>query len=243
MRLKDQSRNSILLLNRSSVIGGAILLVLISLGLGYFIGFKTGHSGVADLEQVTEPPKKTIEEKRVIETPPKTESQPAPLPPPSSVSVLENNEKSAKTEDKKVEKEHPPIEIKKDDTQDRSFNKQIGQQKAEKEDIPSDRKSINKVEEKPQKLPIETEKKPTKNTKTQGKFYTIQFGAFPSIQGAEELQKNLKAKGVSTYIVDKGKDGLYYRVRTGSFENKKEADKQVALLEKKTGLKGFVTIK
>ncbi|MCX8069856.1 MAG: SPOR domain-containing protein [Thermodesulfovibrionales bacterium] len=242
MRLKEQGKNSILLLNRSSVIGGAILLVLISLGLGYFIGFKTGHSTVADLEQVVEPPKKIVEEKRVLETPPKKEIQPAPPLPPPSV-ALDNTDKTVRPEDKKVEKEPPPIEIKKDDTQERSFNKQVGTQKVEKEEIQVTKKTDGKAEEKPQPLPTASEKKSVKNTKQQGKIYTIQFGAFPNIQGAEELQKNLKAKGISAYIVDKGKDGVYYRVRTGSYESKKDADKQVVLLEKKTGLKGFVTTK
>ncbi|HIJ59796.1 MAG TPA: hypothetical protein HPP56_04180 [Nitrospirae bacterium] len=243
MRLKDQTKNSILLLNRSSVIGGAVLIVLISLGLGYFIGFKTGQSGVADLEQVVEPPKKILEEKRVLESTPKTENQQVPPLPPPSVTTLNNNEKLTNIEGKKIDKEPPPIEIKKEENQEKNFSKQIGKQRIEKEDISPNPKPENKPDEKPQKLPVTTEKKVVKNTKQQTKLYTIQFGAFPNIQGAEELKKSLTSKGVSAYIVDKGKEGVYYRVRSGSFESKREADKQLILYEKKTGLKGFVTLK
>ncbi len=75
------------------------------------------------------------------------------------------------------------------------------------------------------------------------RLYTVQMGAFPTKEGAEQLQQALKAKGYKPYVVDAGSGGAYFRVRVGSFNTKKNAEHSAAALSKQTGLQNFVTIK
>jgi len=59
----------------------------------------------------------------------------------------------------------------------------------------------------------------------QGAGYTVQFGAAPTKEAAEEMVRQLKAKDVSAYIVKSfipGK-GTFYRVRAGVFSSQNEA--------------------
>ncbi len=279
MRLKDQGKNSILLLNRSSVIAGALLLAILSIGLGYFIGFKTGQSGAPETEHIVEKPVKIPEEKRVLELPPpkgpeenvpthQQETTQGFIPPESPKAAEQAPEIAQSSPQSKgsVDKKPPnywwldkksPVEVQKTGKGDpeRDFNKQVGQNRdnpAQKQTepqrpLPKDPQMIEKdgqtASSKPDRLPPPQEKRPSQKQTVKQKQYAIQFGAFPSRQGAEELKAILKSKGVNAYIVDKGKDDIYYRVRTGPYQNKKDADRQALQLEKQTGLKGFVTPK
>ncbi|MCX8028006.1 MAG: SPOR domain-containing protein [Thermodesulfovibrionales bacterium] len=234
MKLKDQSRNSILLLNRTSVIAGAIIICVVSLGLGYFIGFKTGVSGNVEVEQITEktPKPKINEDKRVLE----------PLPPPPQPTApvqkitpeKEEIKQPEKTEKKEIEKkaEEPKIVIqeqKQDTSTQKGFEKRI---------VPE--KKTEKEPDKP-KPSIQTEDKKTEKMPPKTKSYTIQLGAFPSKAGAEELKSQLKNKGINAYIISKDKDSIYFRVRVGNYSTKKEAERALISIEKQTGLKGFIT--
>jgi cell division protein FtsN len=87
----------------------------------------------------------------------------------------------------------------------------------------------------------EKAKKKSKNSGSSGKMYTVQIGAFPNKEGAEQLYKNLKASGYRPYIVNANESNDYFKVRIGTFKNKKAAEKSAAELLKKTGLQNFVT--
>jgi SPOR domain len=69
--------------------------------------------------------------------------------------------------------------------------------------------------------------------------YAVQLGAAPTLEGAQELVKKLKDKGLDTYIVKSEVAGkrTFYRVRAGKFPTQAEARKYGADLQQK----GIVT--
>lgn len=74
------------------------------------------------------------------------------------------------------------------------------------------------------------------------KAFTVQLGAFPTREGAEQLLQGLKAKGYKPYIAE-GEGDSYFRVRVGSFSARKDAERSAADLTKQTGLQNYVTVK
>jgi SPOR domain len=73
----------------------------------------------------------------------------------------------------------------------------------------------------------------------QANRYAVQLGAAPTLEGAQEMVKQLKDKGLDTYIVKSevaGK-GTFYRVRAGKFPTQADARKYGADLQQK----GIVT--
>ncbi len=66
--------------------------------------------------------------------------------------------------------------------------------------------------------------------------YTIQIGAFSRRENAEKLQRELKDKGISAFIVYSNN---YYKVRTGKFSDYTSAKKYLEELKKK-GLSGII---
>jgi SPOR domain len=74
---------------------------------------------------------------------------------------------------------------------------------------------------------------------TQANRYAVQLGAAPTLEGAQEIVKKLKEKGLDTYIVKSEVSGkrTFYRVRVGKFTSQAEARKYVADLQRK----GIVT--
>lgn len=259
MRLKEQGKNSILLLSRSSVIAGAVLIAVVSIGLGYFIGFKTGQSTVNESEQIVEKPLRLPEEKRVLEPPKPTNTEPPQiaLQPPDKAEpyqdkiltdkqnhsdtkeikpTVETLEKNTKQEDRQQSPKQAQAEI-----QQRGFEKQLSTPKTPDQGLTKEQPKDQRAEPtKVERLPASEEKRPTAQRSRQ-RLYTIQFGAFPNRRGAEELQSQLKAKAINAYIVDKDEKNIYYRVRVGSFSSKKEAETKALSIEKQTGLKGFIT--
>jgi cell division septation protein DedD len=74
--------------------------------------------------------------------------------------------------------------------------------------------------------------------------YMVQVASFRSPGEAEKLSRVLKKEGYSVHLIkaDLGEEkGLWYRVRVGYFDSGREAEKQIPILHKKIGLKGFVT--
>jgi cell division septation protein DedD len=74
--------------------------------------------------------------------------------------------------------------------------------------------------------------------------YMVQVASFRSLDQAEKLTRLLKEEGYSVHLIkaDLGEEkGLWYRVRVGYFASGREAEKQISILHKKIGLKGFVT--
>lgn len=76
-------------------------------------------------------------------------------------------------------------------------------------------------------------------------IYTVQAGAFKNLKDAETLRHKLESKGYKAYIKKSvvAKGIKIFKVRTGEFMDKKEAEVVALKLKKAEGLKAFVTLK
>ncbi|MBN2653845.1 MAG: SPOR domain-containing protein [Nitrospirae bacterium] len=72
-------------------------------------------------------------------------------------------------------------------------------------------------------------------------IYTIQFGAFPSKVGADNLKRKLAAKNINAYVLNRRNSSDYYRVHSGSYTTWSSASKAAAGLKAKTGIDNFIT--
>lgn len=90
------------------------------------------------------------------------------------------------------------------------------------------------------------ETKKTKETKETPKArkYTVQAGAFKGVSDANILKERLDKKGYKTYITLETKNHKkLYKVRTGDFATRKEAEILSIKIKKSEGLNTFVTFK
>ena len=76
-------------------------------------------------------------------------------------------------------------------------------------------------------------------------LYTVQIGAFVNIAEAKHLKANFNKKGYKSFISEgrNRKAQKIYKVTTGEFREKKEADVLALKLKKTAGLQAFVTTK
>ncbi len=86
---------------------------------------------------------------------------------------------------------------------------------------------------------------PKEDKPDQKAIYTVQVGAFKDPKEAEALKNRLDGKGYKTYITESStsKHVKLFRVRTGEFKGKKEAEVVALKLKKTEGLRAFVTLK
>ncbi|MBF0328548.1 MAG: SPOR domain-containing protein [Nitrospirae bacterium] len=262
MRGRITEKSSILLLSRNTVIIGALVITVFGLGLGYLLGYKGGLLGIGDKLQNTTETKLPLpaEEKKVIVSP----SGDAPVLP-----VAPNTQQQAAALEEQKEPEQPVI---KDEPptkkpQDRSpkaaqRDRELKEKKTGQilEPEPAAEKPVAKTlkekraAKKTAEAPIEEAKQPAASAKAEKtetkqdaaapkKVYTVQFGAFPSSEGASQLAQSLKSKKINAYITERAEGDPYYRVRTGSYKNRKEAEKAAAEFQKQTGLPNFVAVK
>jgi cell division septation protein DedD len=235
MRIRTPEKSPILLLGRNTVIIGAVVIVILSFGLGYFFGFKGGDltgSEKEPEEAAVKTAKLPSDEKNVIETSPAAPVIPAPVIPEAPSAPKAPEPPAVKNE-----------EAQKQDRQadERSKDAQ-GKQEREKAAAAKDEKN-NNVENKPSPKTVK-QKTPGKQSKSDvSGVYAVQFGAFPSKDGAEALSASLKKHGIKPYVVKPDEHTPYYRVRSGSYKTKKEAETASIALEKKTGINNFVTKK
>lgn len=248
MRGRITEKSSILLLGRSTVMIGAIVITIISFGLGYFLGYKgTGVTETGQEEKGAE----TVpaEEKKVLEasqsknaTGAQLNNKTAPpiIPPPVKTDAIIPPEPIPEIPSRKMPDlgqkpaiEPPPDEQKAADDEQKS--QEIGKAKAGGDS----RKKKASAAARSKKPAVEA----ARQGGTSKRLYTVQVGAFPSSEGAEQLKQRLQAKGYKPYIVSPGKGDTYFRVRFGSFANKKDAEKSASEFSKKTGLQNFVTTK
>jgi cell division septation protein DedD len=77
-----------------------------------------------------------------------------------------------------------------------------------------------------------------------GVTYTVQLGALKSASEAKKIRAKLLKKGYKTYIIistNGKKHEKIYKIRTGEFQDKKEAEMLAVKLKNTEGLKTFVT--
>ncbi len=71
--------------------------------------------------------------------------------------------------------------------------------------------------------------------------YTVQIGSFPSEAKAKTLVRKLKLKGYHSYIKKLVRSrSVWYRVRVGAFEKRRQAEKSLGNLKNKEGLEGII---
>jgi cell division septation protein DedD len=75
--------------------------------------------------------------------------------------------------------------------------------------------------------------------------YTVQASAYRSQKDADALKQSLEAKGYKVYIKKESnsKGSVFFKVRVGEFERKKEASVVALKLNKTEGLNAFATAK
>lgn len=253
MRGRITEKSSILLLSRNTVIIGALVITVFGLGLGYLLGYKGGMLGIAEKQQNPTETRLPLpsEEKKVIESPsgdspvlsaePKTQPQTAEQEAqkePEQAQETKPAQKELKPKDKKTAQENLEPEKKQEVPQEKPVVKTPKEKRGGKKPA-----ETPKEEPKQQAAPTKTEKAQPKPIATAKKAYTVQFGAFPSSEGAAQLAQSLKAKNINAYITERAEGDPYYRVRTGSYKNRKEAEKAALSLQKQTGLANFVAVK
>lgn len=104
-----------------------------------------------------------------------------------------------------------------------------------KPDVKPDVKLEPKPEPKPDVKPdVKPDPKPVNPPPSEGKF-SVQAGASPSEAEANALSSRLQKMGFAAYVVraDLGAKGVWYRVRTGSFDSEAEARKTMSDLKAK----------
>lgn len=266
MRGRATEKSSILLLSRNTVVIGAMVITALSFVLGYFLGYKGG--GISEGEEpaaelVREGEAARLEEKEVMESPAAQEpagdqqasSQrgqvpPAPLigpgeivpevaPPRLADAAASEAVREQAQRKKEAEKLQGAPEVQGAESaegQGAGEEKEGGTQKAHP--LKNAAEGPNTGKQGREKTTGKTS--PTAGTAT-GKMYTVQVGAFPGREGAEQLLQNLLARGYKPYIVDAGQGAPYFRVRIGAYKDRKEAERNAVAFSKKTGLPNFVT--
>lgn len=259
MRFRSPERSSILLLGRNTVVISAVVIIIVAFGLGYFFGYK----GVDFLrsEKDTEISQKdkavaVLEEKKVLDAAPADKPViPPPIMPPQK-SPQENKAQKPSLADadkgKEIVKELPAVKEQKADKPP-AFPPEPPK---EKEPVRTEQTGGEQTADKPQPAEADAKDKggkPAKKTikskasqktsKTSHEKYAVQFGAFPTREGAEQMLGSLKTKGIKAYIVEKSEGDPYFRVRAGAYKSKKEAGSAAASMQKKTGMQNFVTTK
>ncbi len=263
MRLRGPERSSILLLGRNTVVIGAVVIIIVGFGLGYFFGYKGGDFLQFEKEADTDSKAKAVvpsEEKKVLDAAPADKPViPPPIMPPEFPQENKAQKPALAEADrgKEIPKELPAAKEQKADKPDTVEPPLPPQRSKERERAQTEQANAEQPADKAQ--PAETDAKakggkPAKKTaKSKGsqktskpsheRLYAVQFGAFPTREGAEQLQGSLKAKGIKAYIVEKSEGDPYFRVRAGAFKSKKEAGSAAVSMQKKTGMQNFVTAK
>lgn len=277
MRNRGTEKSSILLLGRNTLIIGAVVVTIISFGLGYFFGYKGGDITEAvkqvkdkDKDKDNAKPAETqpAEEKKVLEVSSAKNAATSGSQPAAPANAAQSQQSAPVTPPADAIKPPEPIpEIGppklpepaskragkgsargRKAREDEEDNKAVEKEKIKTEKALEDKAADSPAPKKPAGVKTKSRKSPAANVKkgtqkadTGKKQYTVQMGAFPTKEGAEQLQRNLKAKGLKPYIEEKGDN--YYRVRTGSYGNKKDAEREAIAISKQTGLQNFVTAK
>ena len=238
MRLKGPEKSSILLLGRNTVVIGAVVIIVVSFVFGYFFGYKGTDSQEKGMNDTASNVTVAPEDKKVLDN---AEDSPV-LPPvikPSEFPKETASQKPSVPESPKPDNK-PSAEQKKQEVPQFDAGKGVLSPQSAVEGTDS----VEVERERPEKEASVTAKgigktkknsspqKTTKASRTVKKqqdaeaskgTYTVQVGAFPSREGAEQLLQSLKAKNIKAYIVDAGEGTPYFRVRTGSFKKRKDA--------------------
>ncbi|HCL81377.1 MAG TPA: hypothetical protein DHW81_03845, partial [Nitrospiraceae bacterium] len=246
------------LLGRNTVVIGAVVIIIVAFGLGYFFGYKGGEFLQSEKDAEISGKDKAaaiLEEKKVLDAASADKSViPPPIMPPSEFPQENKAQKPSSAEadkGKEAPKEFPappPFPPEPPKEKEPVKTEQAGAEQPADKPQPAEA-DVKAKGVKPAKKDVKSKgsqkiSKTSKNSKnSHERLYAVQFGAFPSKEGAEQLQAALKSKGIKAYIVERSEGDPYFRVRAGAYKTKKEAGSSAVSMQKKTGMQNFVTAK
>ena len=226
----DRDRPSLELLGKGFIIVMVVVFSALSFTLGYFVG----KSGIEKkpAENLSQPAEMT---------PLRQKQEPEPLPGQHIVPVGENTPRAEETVNENIQpqQKEPSVLVE------------------AKQPVPL--KSVQHATEKTQgqlvskQMPKENMQKPAAQDsvvvqdgkKADEPVYTLQLGAFKSSAEAESIKKKYAKKGLKPYITtstNRQKEKIY-KVKTGEFKDRKNAEILSLKLNKTEQLKTFVTLK
>jgi len=226
----DRDRPSLELLGKGFIIVMVVVFSALSFTLGYFVG-KSG---------IEKKPAENLSQAAEM-TPLRQKQEPEPLPGQHIVPVGENTPRAGETVNENIQpqQKEPSVLVE------------------AKQPVPL--KSLQHATEKTQgqpvsqQMPKESMQKPAAQDsvvvqdgkKADEPVYTLQIGAFKSAAEAESIRKKFAKKGFKPYITTStsNKKEKIYKVKTGEFRDRKNAEILSLKLNKTEQLKTFVTLK
>ncbi|MBI3814974.1 MAG: SPOR domain-containing protein [Nitrospinae bacterium] len=138
-------------------------------------------------------------------------------------------------------KSSPPSERLKTQTMDKGQKKEdVRKESTSQKIIPAPQKQAqiqNKTHE-PMAKPPDTK---TNQSPPLQPFYTVQAGAFKTMDDASKLKSRLEGKGYQSYITTYDTpDGKWFRVRIGQFKTKEQAESAAKKLKTEENLATFI---
>lgn len=190
-----------------------IVLVIIFSGLSFTLGYFVGKSGTPKSEPALQ----------AVESPGQSQKQEMPPAPPSLAIAPATEQAQAVL---------PPL--KEPISTTASIVEKPAQQKIAESQIakPAAEKPARKVE-------------PAAALESKSAIYTVQIGAFKNIAEAKQLKAKFYKKGYKSFISEgtNKKEQKIFKVKTGEFKEKKEAEVLALKLKKTEGLQTYVTLK
>ena len=212
--------------------GLVIALVTVFSGLSLTLGFFVGRSTVSEKAAMPQP----VETSQVQEkSPVQPLQQPAQAPEPQQT-IQAQPAPPAESPDMRPKTEPAAITPKTGPEQQKPEPKNTAKQ-------PAPAPVVKTAREIPERTTAKTEA--PQETGGKNPSYTVQLGAFKNPADARQLKAKIEKKGYKVFIsADKDSKGhKVYKVRTGDYKDKKEAEVHAIKLRKADDIKTFVTTK
>ncbi len=135
------------------------------------------------------------------------------------------------------DKKEPEKKDEKPAAADKKDEKPAAEKKEEKKDEPEEKKDEKKLAAAFEKV--------AKGDGSGAGAYTLQVASFPTQEEADKLVTKLAAKGVQAYVfeADVAGKGRMYRVRTGAYATRSDAEEGLKKFKKKSALPAIIASK
>ncbi len=225
MRRSDlREKSSVFYIGKGIIILSLIITSSLSFILGFFVG-KGMRSPATGQASVVTPLMSAGQEKTAAEM----KEVPAQ---PQTPQIVQSAETQKTPDNPEIPKQDAPLES--------PETKKMQQPRETKHNGESQRL---KEDEKASKTKSSKDSRTTQEAAAKAK-YTVQIGAFRNASEADSLKSKFAKKGYKSFImVAKRKNDKFYKVATGEFHSRKEAELLAVKMKKTEGLKAFVTLK